>query len=125
MSPTGQLTSSGRVTGSTNFEDFECSVPKRIPPTEENLLAKITELQAALKAANVTISDQIEKIGEKDIKIFSLARRLVDLERRNAELEEELGKPMTHLISRPCGQCSWDLPPTPHKLCVVVVHVDH
>ena len=81
-----QMTSSGRAFGTSQYSDFECPAPKKIQPTEQHFIQKLSALRAELRASNQEKAEIMAKLEEKEGKIRSLAKRIVDLERRVGEL---------------------------------------
>ena len=84
----GQFTSSGRPFGTSHFSGFECPAPKKVPPSEDHYIKKLSDLRAELRTANQEKAEMMAKLEEKECKIRSYAKRITDLER----LVLQLGK---------------------------------
>ena len=82
----GQITSSGRGFGTTQYAGYECPAPKRVPPSEEHYILKLSSLRSELKASNLEKAEMKAKLEEKEGRIRSQAKRIVDLERRVYQL---------------------------------------
>ena len=82
----GQMTSSGRVFGTSQYSDFECPAPRKIQPSEQHFIQKLSALRAELRASNQEKAELMARLEEKEGKIRSSAKRIVDLERRVCEL---------------------------------------
>ena len=82
----GQSTSSGRATGTRNYEEFESTAAKRLPLTEEHFIEKLANTRAELKAANLAKAELATKLKDKEFEIRSYAKKVTDLERRVQQL---------------------------------------
>lgn len=84
----GQMTSSGRAFGTSQYSDFECPAPKKFPLSEQHFIQKLSVLRAELAASNQEKAEMKERLEEKEGKVRRLAKRIVDLERKVCQLGE-------------------------------------
>ena len=82
------MTASGRLSGSGQFSEYESSIATAVSASERDFLLKIQELKNNLKVANSDTSEMKAKLVMKTLKVSSLAKRVLDLERQVAELVE-------------------------------------
>ena len=84
----GQIASSGRAfgTSTTQYAGYECPAPKRVPPSEEHYILKLSSLREELNASNLEKAEMKARLEEKEGQIRSYAKRIVDLERRVCQL---------------------------------------
>ena len=80
------LTGSGRASGSSHFEDFECSVTRKIVPSEQHLLQKIAEMREELKSERLDKSNLLSKVNELKEKLREKQKQILSLTKRNSDL---------------------------------------
>ena len=82
----GLLTTSGRVSGTQQYAEFECPAAKKVAPTEDHFIHKLEDVRTELKAANAEVAELSSKLKDKQSQITSYAKRVSDLERRVRQL---------------------------------------
>ena len=89
ISGVGQATTSGRTTGTAQFEEFECPAAKRVPLSQDHFIQKLDDVRSKLKTANEEVSKLLETVKEKDLVIKektslirSSSKKIVDLQRQ-------------------------------------------